>query len=77
MTLVDDIEGLFVNSIANEIFSDKGLSALADFKFWESAIFYTGVLITSTLFIGVIYGYYKDKKDWKDTRLHNLKDDEG
>jgi len=53
MTLADDLEGLFVNSKGADIFSDKWISALADFRFYESLVFYTGVLMTIVLIGGI------------------------
>jgi len=62
MTLADDIEGLFTNSKGGDIFSEKGLLALSDFKFYESVIFYTGVFLTFILIYGIITGRKKTKK---------------
>jgi NADH:ubiquinone oxidoreductase subunit 6 (subunit J) len=61
-TIVADIDGLFVNTKLAEIFSLAGLSALANFPFWKSYIFYIFAGSTLLVILFIIYGYHADRK---------------
>ena len=52
--MIDDIGNLFANSKGKDIFSAKGLSALADFPYWYSGLFYTALGITAFWLYSVI-----------------------
>lgn len=38
--MVNDIEGIFADSNAEEVFSEEGIKILSQFKYWETYIFY-------------------------------------
>jgi hypothetical protein len=61
-TVVADIEGLFTSTNLGKIFSLAGLSALADFPFYKSYIFYIFAVSTLLVIFAIIYGYRADKK---------------
>jgi hypothetical protein len=61
-TLVADIDGLFTSTKLQQIFSLAGLSALANFPFYKSYIFYVFAGSTLLVIIFIIYGYRTDRK---------------
>jgi len=54
---------LFSNSKGDEIFSSKGITALSEFKFWESGLFYVAVISTALWLGSLCFLNGKDKKD--------------
>lgn len=62
VTIIDDVDGLFADSLADEVFSSGGFDKLSDFKFWESGIFYLFTLKTIYLIYCLYTGYKADKK---------------
>ncbi len=61
-TVVADIDGLFAGTNLGKIFSLAGLSALANFPFYKSYIFYIFAVSTLLVILAIIYGYREDKK---------------
>ena len=49
--MIEDINNIFENSKINEVFSTKGLSALANIEFYRMYIFYTLAFKTLAFFI--------------------------
>jgi hypothetical protein len=61
-TIVADIDGLFAGTNLGKIFSLAGLSALANFPFYKSYIFYIFAGSTLLVILAIIYGYKADRK---------------
>ncbi len=61
-TVVADIDGLFGGTNLGKIFSIAGLSALANFPFYKSYIFYIFAVSTLLVILFIIYGYRVDRK---------------
>ncbi len=61
-TVVADINGLFAGTNLGKIFSLAGLTALANFPFWKSYIFYIFAGSTLLVIIFIVHGYRLDRK---------------
>jgi NADH:ubiquinone oxidoreductase subunit 6 (subunit J) len=59
---VADINGLFAGTNLGKIFSLAGLTALANFPFWKSYIFYIFAGSTLLVIIFIVHGYRLDRK---------------
>jgi uncharacterized membrane protein YdbT with pleckstrin-like domain len=63
--VVNDIEGIFINSKFGAVFSDEGFNALIKLEFWKLIIFYI-FLFKFILFIFYLrVGYNMDKDQLK------------
>jgi hypothetical protein len=58
---VNDLKGLFTNSKVGEVFSSKGLDALAKVEFWKLIIFYFYAAKTILFFYFLRKGYLLDQ----------------
>jgi len=53
------------------VFSGDGLSALANFEYHKSGVFWIGIISTGLWLCGLIYGYYSDYIHLKDIEIKN------
>lgn len=59
---MDDIAEMFKNSNIDALWNP---GALADFAFWESALFYISVVLTGCWIVCIIIGWRRDTVDLK------------
>lgn len=64
-TVVDDVKSLFRESQVNTVFSGKGLSAVIEFEFYKSFVFYIYIMKLGLYIYLVSYSYKLDKADRK------------
>jgi hypothetical protein len=62
ITIVEDLTSMFTNSNLDALWDP---SALANFDFWRSAMFYISVVLTAIWFLLVIWGWRKDLADMR------------
>lgn len=61
--MVDDIAAMFKNSNIDALWNP---GALADFAFWESALFYISVILTGCWIVCMVIGWKKDVNDFSE-----------
>jgi len=52
--MIDDVDNMFTNSKGKDIFSQKGFTALENFPYYYSGLFYTGVGISAIWLLSIL-----------------------
>ena len=71
-TLVDDVGDYFKNSKVGDVFSGKGLAALANFNWKESPVFWVGFVITFIFLVICIRGKSQDDADVQNIKILDI-----
>lgn len=64
-TVVKDVENIFQNSKAKDVFDDKAIEAIKDLKFWKTYIFYIYIVKVLILIYCIVKGFKLDKQEVK------------